>query len=199
MIKLIAIDLDGTLFNSNQQISKKNRQAIEQSSQAGISAIIATGRGQCGVEMGLKRLGMNLPHICSAGALIRDGIRGKILSARMFHKMNELCHVLDFARKHSLGIVADAPEKCLWYGPDSLFESLDPLTAESGLESRTYNPENDFNQPLLKATLVVPPPLMAVAEKVIRLHCPSLQFTLAGDQYIDMTARGVDKGSALAI
>lgn len=199
MIKLLAIDLDGTLFNSKQQVSEKNRWAIEQSTQAGISTIIATGRGQRGVEMGLKRLDMDLPHICSAGALIRDGVRGKILSARTFHEMDELCHVLDFVRKHSLGIVADAPEECLWYGPDSLSESLDPLTVESGLESRTFNPENDFDQPLLKATMVVPSPLLAVAEKMIRSRCPSLQFTLAGDRYIDITARGVDKGSALAI
>jgi Cof subfamily protein (haloacid dehalogenase superfamily) len=199
MIRLLAIDLDGTLFNSQQKISPADRRAIVLAQQSGITPLVVTGRGRRGVEMGLDRIGLDLPHICSAGALIRQHRDAQPLSSRTFHRMDELRHVLDFVCEHELGLVADAPETHLWFGPDTLFESLDPLTAESGLQARTFNPQRDFDQPLLKATLVIPPVLVASAESLILRHCPSLHHTLAGERYIDMTAQGVDKGSALAI
>lgn len=200
MIRLLAIDLDGTLFNSQQQISPADRRAIVSARQAGITPLVVTGRGRRGVEMGLERLGMmDLPHICSAGALIRQTLGGQPLSSRTFQRMDEFRHVLDFVREHDLGLVADAPGTHLWFGPDALFEELDPLTAESALQARTFDPQRDFDQPLLKATLVAPAPLLAIAEPLISRCCPSLHHTVAGERYIDMTARGVDKGSALAI
>lgn len=199
MIRLLAIDLDGTLFNPQQQISPAERRAIESAQAAGIMPLIVTGRGQRGVAMGLDLLGMDLPHICSAGALIRQGRESAPLSARTFHAADELRHVIDFALEHGLGLVADAPGTRLWFGPDTLFETLDPLTAESALEARTFDPLLDFDQPLLKATLVTPPALMPIARPLISHHCPSLHHTVAGERYIDLTARGVDKGSALAI
>jgi Cof subfamily protein (haloacid dehalogenase superfamily) len=199
MIRLLAIDLDGTLFNSQQQISPADRRAIVLAMSEGIVPLVVTGRGRRGVEMGLDRLGLDLPHICSAGALIRQNRGGQALSSRTFQKMDEFQHVLGFVREHNLGLVADAPGTHLWFGPDALFENLDPLTAESGLQARTFHPERDFDQPLLKATLVAPPPLLAIAEPLISRRCPSLHHTVAGERYIDMTALGVDKGSALAI
>lgn len=198
-IRLLAIDLDGTLFNSQQEISPADRRAIVLAQQSGITPLVVTGRGRRGVEMGLDRLGMDLPHICSAGALIRQSRGGHVLASRTFQRMDEFRHVLDFVRQHDLGLVADAPGTHLWFGPDALFENLDPLTAESALQARTFDPERDFDQPLLKATLVAPAPLLAIAEPLISRRCPSLHHTVAGERYIDMTARGVDKGSALAI
>lgn len=197
MIRLLAIDLDGTLFNSKQQVSPANRRAIQLACNAGISPIIATGRGQRGVEMSLDRLGLNLPHICSAGALVREGRDGPPLLQKDFHIMNEFQHVVDFACRYDLALVADLPGGCLWFGPDALVEQLDPLTAASTLENRTFCPEGDFDQPLLKTTLVVPPELLSRAKMLVEQCCPSLQHTLASERYLDITARNVNKGSAL--
>lgn len=199
MIRLLAIDLDGTLFNSQQQISPADRRAIDSACSAGITPLVVTGRGRRGVEMGLDRIGLDLPHICSAGALIRQHRSAQALSSRTFQRMDEFRYVLDFVREHDLGLVADAPGTHLWFGPDALFENLDPLTAESALQARTFDPERDFDQPLHKATLVAHPQLLAIAEPLISRHCPSLHHTVAGERYIDVTAHGVDKGSGLAI
>lgn len=198
MIRLLAIDLDGTLFNSLQQISPADRRAVEFAQHAGVIPLLVTGRGRRGLETGLDRLGMDLPHICSAGAFIREHRGDEALSMRTFQNMDEFRRVIDFVRAHELGLVADAPGTHLWFGPDSLFENLDPLTAESALEARTFHPERDFDQPLLKATLVATPPLLLEAETILARHCPSVHYTVAGERYMDITARGVDKGSALA-
>ncbi|EAK8886361.1 Cof-type HAD-IIB family hydrolase, partial [Listeria monocytogenes] len=44
MIKLVAIDLDGTLLNSQKEISLRNKQALMAAKQAGVKVVICTGR-----------------------------------------------------------------------------------------------------------------------------------------------------------
>ena len=43
MIKLVACDLDGTLFNSNMSVSEANIQAVKNAQNNGIEFLIATG------------------------------------------------------------------------------------------------------------------------------------------------------------
>lgn len=43
-MKLIALDLDGTLFNNKSQISQENIKAIKEATAAGINVVISTGR-----------------------------------------------------------------------------------------------------------------------------------------------------------
>ena len=43
-MKLIATDLDGTLLNSNHEVSKENAEALRLAQKKGIEIAIATGR-----------------------------------------------------------------------------------------------------------------------------------------------------------
>ena len=43
-VKLIALDLDGTLFNSQSQISAHNIDTIKKANEAGSTVVISTGR-----------------------------------------------------------------------------------------------------------------------------------------------------------
>ena len=43
-IKLVALDLDGTLFNSNGEISAKDRETLKRATEAGVAVAVATGR-----------------------------------------------------------------------------------------------------------------------------------------------------------
>ncbi len=199
MIKLTAIDLDGTLFNSSQQISPANQQALEKASARGIKIVIVTGRGRRGAEMALDMLGMELPYICAAGALARPGREGVNLYAHVFHRPKELSHVIDFARQTEAGLIAETLDGSpIWFGPDSLGQIMDPMTARDAWKSiRSLEPEKDFDRPLLKITLVGEPELLQQAEKIIHQQCPSLHQTYAGPIYLDLTSQGVNKGSAL--
>lgn len=55
-IKLIALDLDGTLFNSNKEVSQANRDMILRAAAAGVSIVPATGRPFYGVPAAVKEL-----------------------------------------------------------------------------------------------------------------------------------------------
>ena len=43
-VKLIALDMDGTLFNSQNEISKKDRKTLKRATEAGVAVAVATGR-----------------------------------------------------------------------------------------------------------------------------------------------------------
>ena len=54
MIRLVACDLDGTLFNSDMIISKENANAIHQAQENGIEFLVATGRAPKESQLLLK-------------------------------------------------------------------------------------------------------------------------------------------------
>lgn len=55
-IQLIALDLDGTLYNANGQISDKNREVLKHAIDRGITVVISTGRPYVGLPLSdLKR------------------------------------------------------------------------------------------------------------------------------------------------
>ena len=71
-IDLIALDLDGTLLNSDEHVSLRNQSAIKRALEQGIRVVLVTGRG---VDMPVRishELGLNLPVICCHGALTKD-------------------------------------------------------------------------------------------------------------------------------
>ena len=50
MYKLLAIDMDGTLLNSNKIISKWNKAAIKKAIEKGVKVVITSGRGLKGLD-----------------------------------------------------------------------------------------------------------------------------------------------------
>ncbi|MDQ3931170.1 MAG: Cof-type HAD-IIB family hydrolase [Chloroflexota bacterium] len=81
-IKLLALDLDGTIFGDDLVISDRTRAAIRGAQQRGVLVSIATGRmfrSACHVASDLQ---IDAPVICYQGALVRDCATGEIL----YHK-----------------------------------------------------------------------------------------------------------------
>ena len=56
MIKLIAIDLDGTLLTDDKKISDKNKTVLTQAKEQGVKVVICTGRPLFAIEPYLDRL-----------------------------------------------------------------------------------------------------------------------------------------------
>lgn len=58
-IKMVAIDIDGTLINDNQEITPKTVEAIKQASKQGVKIVLCTGRPMTGVQAYLDQLGLD--------------------------------------------------------------------------------------------------------------------------------------------
>ena len=72
-VKLIALDLDGTIVREDQSISEEDRMAIGRAQNAGAAVVIATGRIFPTAAAWPRRLHTNAPVICCNGADIRQG------------------------------------------------------------------------------------------------------------------------------
>src|SRR5574340_152959 len=70
-IRVIAVDLDGTLLNSNTEISPANRQALGAASERGIRIVIITGRRYHSARPLLESLPFPVTLITSNGAIVR--------------------------------------------------------------------------------------------------------------------------------
>ena len=71
-IKLAALDLDGTLFNNNSQISEGNLSAIRRITEAGVHAVISTGRPFAGIPFAqLKNTGIDYAITTNGAAIYR--------------------------------------------------------------------------------------------------------------------------------
>lgn len=73
MIKLIGLDLDGTLLNDDGSVSEKNRQAIEKARKNGIHVCIVSGRNEESIRKTVYDLGLeDERHIAANGAMLVD-------------------------------------------------------------------------------------------------------------------------------
>ena len=58
-VKLIAIDMDGTLLNSQKEIPVENIKAIQEAAAAGIKIVLCTGRPRSGILPQFEKLGLS--------------------------------------------------------------------------------------------------------------------------------------------
>jgi len=71
-IRLIALDLDGTLLNSEGVIPEANHRAISQARERGVKVVLATARAFPSAAPFARRLHLDTPLICANGAVIKD-------------------------------------------------------------------------------------------------------------------------------
>ena len=77
-IRLVAIDLDGTLLNSQREISRANRDALQAANKRGVQILIVTGRRFHSARPFVEQLPFPVTLITSNGALIGSST-GKVL------------------------------------------------------------------------------------------------------------------------
>lgn len=79
MIKMLAVDIDGTIMNWDLSISGKVKSCLRTLSENGIKVVIATGRMYNSALLIAKEIGINSPIVCYQGALIKDCQTGETI------------------------------------------------------------------------------------------------------------------------
>lgn len=94
--KLIALDMDGTMLNSRNEISKRNVQAIHKAIDKGVYVVLATGRMPASARYYAKTIGLDSPIISCNGAIIfnntQELIFEKKLQAQAIRQIIDLVH-----------------------------------------------------------------------------------------------------------
>ncbi len=93
-LKLIALDIDGTLLNDQGEIPEENHQAIQQAKQKGIHVVLSTGRSIITCREYAKSLKLTSYLVTSNGAEVWDNkgtlLQQHVLRASLVDKMYEM-------------------------------------------------------------------------------------------------------------
>src|SRR5699024_9824231 len=130
-MKLVAIDLDGTLLNSNKEISQRNQAALRAAKAQGVKVVICTGRPLASIHQYIDILGLNEAgdySITFNGGLVQKNDTGEVL-AQFSLSFAEVAKVFEMTQ--SLELPLDVVEDGSVYHvlPQvraSLYETLNP-------------------------------------------------------------------------
>ncbi len=203
-IKLIALDLDGTLLNMEKKVPQGNYQALKECEKAGIQIVSATGRGVGGIPPMIRELPGANYAITTNGAVVADLKNNKAI--KTCGLSNEMIQrILNIAKKYH--------------------SATDPfIDGRAITESASIDHMDEFGlspemQKLIRDTREVVPNVMeyvkttgAEAEKVnifmadleerevLRkelMAIPELSISSSMYNNLEVNAKGADKGSAL--
>ncbi|MBU5436640.1 Cof-type HAD-IIB family hydrolase [Tissierella sp. MSJ-40] len=79
MYKLVAIDIDGTLLDDEEKVSKRTVDKIEKLMDMGVVVTLVTGRNYSSTKMVAEDLNINSPLVVFNGAQIFDPIKDELL------------------------------------------------------------------------------------------------------------------------
>jgi 5-amino-6-(5-phospho-D-ribitylamino)uracil phosphatase len=77
--RLLAIDIDGTLVNSRDELTPATREALVRARRAGIHIVLATGRRYGRALHLVEPLGISVPLVTASGALVKDPLDHRTL------------------------------------------------------------------------------------------------------------------------
>ncbi len=208
-IRLIGIDIDGTLLDSRWQLPERNREVLSEAVRRGVEVAIVTGRRYDFAKPVIDLLPFPVTAIVSNGALVRlaDGTTPlrHLLPAAVART------VLDLTRpwRDSAGLVFDRPRE-----GQVVFERIDwthPSRKAYAEKNRVFIREVDpIEDALTEDPLQVMfnGPVLAMREMVSTLrgrNGSSALYSLAVTEYVsrdftlvDVLAAGCSKGSMLS-
>lgn len=197
-IRMIAIDLDGTLLHDDMTISAYSREVIQKAIQKGYEIVVATGRmwDSARSKVALLRLG-NVPVICYTGAwimwsetgepILQDGLSADLASRVMLAARERGWEVTAFWDNH---IYMERPN-----GSEAKYQKY-----------RTQKPQylgEAFYHPPMTVTRVVFADPSEEERGRIRAFLESrfgeeITVVYPGDDFVDVHKKGIDKASALS-
>lgn len=110
MIRLLALDLDGTLLDSRGQLSERNRKALSEARRRGVEVALVTGRRFRDARPLALELALDAPVISHNGALTKHARTLETVSALLL-PLEEAREVLSVGREHGGdALLSDDPE-----------------------------------------------------------------------------------------
>lgn len=107
--KLICIDMDGTLLDSNHNISEENKKALKTAYDKGINIAICTGRIFTSAKYYSDIIGIDTPIIASNGAYIKRKDSNDVIYKNPL-SIEDCKNIIDVTRKYDLKICFNTPD-----------------------------------------------------------------------------------------
>lgn len=200
--KLLVLDVDGTLLNSNHEVSRRTLSTLIKVQQAGIRIVLASGRPTYGLKAIVKEL--ELPTyggfvIAYNGSQIIDASTGEVMFERQVNP--EIVPYLEKkALKNKFPIFTYTEDRIVTDTPDN--PHIQAEAKLNGMEV-VYEPEFstsiDFNPYKLVLVSDDENSLMELTNLWKRRLNGSVEAHRSEDYFLEILPYGVDKSGALSV
>ena len=193
MVRLAAIDLDGTLLRSDGTFSERTKAAVRNATTAGIEIVLVTARGPGTMRELAQELGVGGEAICSNGAVVVDLATREIrrqrlleteVAVRLVRALRERMPGIRFAVEHEA--FAHEPGFSAWNWtppPGTRVADAIELLADPATKLILRHADHEVE---------------AIAAAARELAAGGATVVASGSQAVEVTAAGVNKATALA-
>lgn len=201
MIRMIALDVDGTLLTSRGTVTETTVRAIKAARERGIRVVLSTGRSVPEAVWLTELVGCDRRAVCVGGAVVADMADGRHLR-RWDIRPETARPVLKLLRGEPLSCMVFAGESNLLDRDSSAFfraaypypAYLDNTVTVDDLPAYLRTHRLPLTKIHAEGAPEVFPPLL---ERLRRM--PGLALTSSGRDNFEVVADGVDKGAALCL
>ncbi len=209
-VRLIALDMDGTLFNNQGEVSLKDRETLKKATEAGVAVAVATGRAYCElpIEM-LYEVGVRYAITGNGSAVYRLPNMECVFSDCLDTEI--VCQIIRELKE--LDIYYDIFVEGLAYCPKSVCHNIRKMDMPEALYDhleRTRIVVDDLEdfiktsgKPVEKTTLnyaYLEDGTCLGREESAKIldRYPQIEYLSGGYHNLEFTRAGVNKGSGLA-
>ncbi|MEX2387345.1 MAG: Cof-type HAD-IIB family hydrolase [Phycisphaeraceae bacterium] len=196
-IRLIALDLDGTLLRSDKRLSLRSVRAIAEAGARGVHVVLASARPPRTVRELYRRLRLETLQINYNGALVHDAHRRQhVRHTPMCHKLAS--RIVRFARKFDPHVVVSVEILDKWY-TDRLDDTLPTETARQQGPDFVGPLDAFLHVPVTKLMLLAPPERLRPLGEAVRKKFGAQAGVLVSDRHLlQIVHPEVDKAAAVA-
>ncbi|KAF0226280.1 MAG: Cof-like [Erysipelotrichaceae bacterium] len=198
MIKLIALDIDGTLYNQHDEIMPLTRSALLRAHKNGVILVLASGRSLHGLRNLILKQRIPLDKtilLCYNGGVVADAESNEILFEDLFDE-DLSKRIITHAQQFPLTLMVPCKD-VLWVQDPNGFN----VAYASSSENHTVKVMPDLslidfcpNKLMISAD---PKVLDQVMDQLIEPFKREVHFLKSRPDFIEINPKGVDKGSAL--
>ena len=87
-MKVLALDLDGTLLNKKKKISMGNQKKIHELREQGVKIILTSGRPSSAIKIYHRQLGLTEPIICCNGGVVMNIQTEEVIASHAIEKID---------------------------------------------------------------------------------------------------------------
>lgn len=199
-IRLVALDLDGTVVGDNLIILPRVKEAVAAAQARGVRVILATGRMFSSSLPFARELGIAGPYIAYNGALVMDA-EGQIHLSDPVPK--PLVHeVIDLAEREGMTLNLYVDDRlCVAEMNDDVefYNTIAQVEPRIVGDLRSFVDQLRPDQDVHKALIIAEPDHVArLQPQVEEEYEGRLEAVMSRDRFIEMTGAGVSKGRTLA-
>lgn len=206
-IKLIAIDIDGTLITDDRRLLSTTVDAIKQATQKGIKVALITGRPLVSTQQYLEQLGLSNQddqYVAIFHGGMITSTSGKIVAKNTIN-FEDIAKIEKFSHTAIQGqrifMMAQTAEDAYTTDSDiNLYATLESYKNKLPIHYRTFDQLQELSQKkdFLKLMFAAEPQVIEKLQSNIpKEYYENLSITRSEPYYIDFVSKSVNKGWAI--